>query len=98
VYRYTEGSSNLKQDTTPAHLAKHRAANVAGGFGLARAPRPATLLRLAETFGAGPEGGGGGEVCINRSTYHVKPFYLSSQTVLPIESNRSTYQLKPFYP
>jgi hypothetical protein len=30
----------------------------------------------------------GGEVLINRSTYHVKPFYLSRETVLPI---------KPFY-
>jgi hypothetical protein len=28
--------------------------------------------------------GGGGEVLINRSTYQAKPFYLSSQTVLPI--------------
>jgi hypothetical protein len=33
----------------------------------------------------------GGEVRINRSTYQVKPFYLSSETVLP------TYQVKPFY-
>ena len=31
---------------------------MAGGFGLRRAPRPATLLRLAETFGAGPDGTG----------------------------------------
>jgi hypothetical protein len=30
----------------------------------------------------------GGEVRVNRSTYRVKPFYLSSETVLPI---------KPFY-
>ena len=35
--------------------------------------------------GSGSGGGGGGEVLINRSTYQVKPFYLSSQTVLPIE-------------
>ena len=28
-----------------------------GSFGLRHAPRPATLLRLAETFGPGPEGG-----------------------------------------
>ena len=28
---------------------------------------------------------GGGEVRINRSTYQVKPFYLSSETVLPIK-------------
>jgi hypothetical protein len=27
----------------------------------------------------------GGEVRINRSTYRVKPFYLSTETVLPIE-------------
>jgi fructose-1,6-bisphosphatase len=27
----------------------------------------------------------------------VKPFYLSSEAVLPIKSNRSTYQVKPFY-
>jgi peptidoglycan hydrolase CwlO-like protein len=27
----------------------------------------------------------GGEVRINRSTYHVKPFYLSSETVLPLK-------------
>jgi ribonuclease BN (tRNA processing enzyme) len=27
----------------------------------------------------------------------VKPFYLSSQTVIPIKSNRSTYQVKSFY-
>ena len=27
----------------------------------------------------------------------VKPFYLPSQTVLPIERNRSTYRAKPFY-
>jgi hypothetical protein len=27
----------------------------------------------------------------------VKPFYLSSETVLPIKRNRSTYQVKPFY-
>ena len=37
---------------------RHRAKDVAGGFGLRRAPRPATLLRLAETFGAGPDGSG----------------------------------------
>jgi hypothetical protein len=29
--------------------------------------------------------GEGGEVLINRSTYQVKPFYLSSETVLPIK-------------
>jgi hypothetical protein len=29
--------------------------------------------------------GDGGEVRINRSTYQVKPFYLSSETVLPIK-------------
>jgi hypothetical protein len=35
---------------------------------------------------------------INRSTYRVKPFYLSSETVLPIKWNRSTYRVvKPFY-
>jgi hypothetical protein len=44
---------------------------------------------------------------INRSTYRVKPsylssesvkpFYLSSETVLPIKRNRSTFQVKPFY-
>jgi serine/threonine protein kinase len=27
----------------------------------------------------------GGEVRINRSTYQAKPFYLSSETVLPIK-------------
>jgi hypothetical protein len=27
----------------------------------------------------------GGEVRINRSTYQVKPFYLSIETVLPVE-------------
>jgi hypothetical protein len=27
----------------------------------------------------------------------VKPFHLSSETVLLIKSNRSTYQVKPFY-
>jgi hypothetical protein len=39
-----------------------------------------------------PRGGGGGEVLINRSTYEVKPFYLSmkpfylsSEIVLPIK-------------
>ena len=30
-----------------------------GSFGLRHAPRPATLLRLADTFGPGPEGGDG---------------------------------------
>ena len=30
-------------------------------------------------------GGLVGEVLINRSAYQVKPFYLSSETVLPIE-------------
>jgi hypothetical protein len=39
----------------------------------------------------------GGEVRINRSTYQVKPFCLSSETVLHIKPNRSTYQAKPFY-
>jgi hypothetical protein len=29
--------------------------------------------------------GDGGEVLINRSTYQVKPFYLSIETVLPIK-------------
>jgi hypothetical protein len=29
--------------------------------------------------------GVGGEVLTNRSTYQVKPFYLSSETVLPIK-------------
>jgi hypothetical protein len=43
------------------------------------------------------EDGRGGKVRINRSTHHVKPFYLSSETVPPIKGNRSTYQLKPFY-
>jgi hypothetical protein len=38
----------------------------------------------------------GGEVLISCSTYQVKPFYLSSETVLPIKRNRSTYQVKPF--
>jgi hypothetical protein len=33
----------------------------------------------------GGESGGGGEALINRSAYEVKPFYLSSETVLPIE-------------
>jgi hypothetical protein len=32
----------------------------------------------------------------NRSTYQVKPFYLSSETVLHIKRNRSTYHVKPF--
>jgi hypothetical protein len=36
-------------------------------------------------------------VLINRSTYQVKPFCLSSETVLPIKRNRSTYRVKPFY-
>jgi hypothetical protein len=31
-----------------------------------------------------------GKYLINRSTYHVKPFYL-------VKRNRSTYQAKPFY-
>lgn len=37
-----------------------RAETVPGGFGLRRAPKPATLLRLAEVFGPGPVGGGCG--------------------------------------
>jgi hypothetical protein len=28
----------------------------------------------------------------------VKPFYISSETVLPIECNRSTHRVYPFYP
>jgi subtilisin family serine protease len=40
----------------------------------------------------------GGEVLINRSTYQVKPFYLSSETVIPFKpfylSNRSTFQIQ----
>jgi hypothetical protein len=32
-----------------------------------------------------PRGGGGGEVLINRSTYQVKLFYPSSETVLPVK-------------
>jgi hypothetical protein len=37
--------------------------------------------------GSGMNGGGGkgGEVRIKRSTYQVKPFYLSRETVLPIK-------------
>jgi hypothetical protein len=44
-----------------------------------------TLWALA-TFAAtkSSAASGGGEVLINRSTYQVKPFYLSSETVLPI--------------
>jgi hypothetical protein len=59
--------------------------------------------------------GGGCTRCIqlshiawNRSTCQVQPFYLSSETVLPVKrnrstyqtvhlSNRSTFQVKPFY-
>jgi hypothetical protein len=40
--------------------------------------------------------GGEVRVLINRSACQVKPFYLSSQTVLRIKSNRSTFQVKPF--
>jgi hypothetical protein len=51
----------------------------------------------AEAFGAWEAAGFGGDVRINRSTYQVKPFYLSIETVLPIKRNRSIYQVKPFY-
>jgi hypothetical protein len=34
----------------------------------------------------------GGEVRINRSTCQAKPFYLLSETVLPVKRNHSTYQ------
>jgi hypothetical protein len=37
------------------------------------------------------------EWCYGGEVRTYKPFYLSSETVLPIECNRSTYQLKPFY-
>jgi hypothetical protein len=46
------------------------------------------LSLLHDKEGARREGGGegqGGEVLINRSTYQVKPFYLSSETVIPIK-------------
>jgi hypothetical protein len=42
---------------------------------------------------------GGGEVLINRSTYRVKPFYLSSETVLPFKFNLCRYSaVAPFAP
>jgi hypothetical protein len=56
------------------------------------------LTLTAEARKAEALGLNGGEVRINRSTYRVKPFCLSSETVLPIERNRSTYRAKPFYP
>ena len=52
---------------------------------------PGGVRRLPRAVGDGVHrrdaGGarGGGEVRINRSTYQVKPFYLSSETVLPIK-------------
>jgi hypothetical protein len=44
-----------------------------------------------------------GEVRVNRSTYQVKPFYLSNRSTYQVKplylssENRSTYQVKPFY-
>jgi hypothetical protein len=61
----------------------HRAAVSFAGLGLS-----VPVLRSSRA---------GREVRINRSTYQVKPFYLSSETVLPINRNRSIYQVKPFY-
>jgi hypothetical protein len=69
------------------------AAAVGGGVGAA-AVAEAAVAAVAARAGPGPgagAGGGvgvgfgvgnGGEVLINPSTYHVKPFYLSSETVL----------------
>jgi hypothetical protein len=37
------------------------------------------------SWSSGDEGEQVGKVLVNRSTYQVKPFYLSSETVLPIK-------------
>ena len=53
-----KGSETQRSDKKVNQFTKHRATSVAGGFGLKNAPRPTTLIRLAETFGSGPKGGG----------------------------------------
>ena len=53
--------------------------------GMATSIPPHNLREVADAlcvYAVDPEGG---EVLINRSTYQVKPFYLSSETVLPIK-------------
>ena len=50
----TDGGKN---DDGGGKNAGKKGARSRGSFGLRHAPRPATLLRLAETFGPGPEGG-----------------------------------------
>ena len=68
--------------------------SAAGGAANAAAAAAANAIarRAAD---AGGNGGGSSSPPKWGSTY--KPFYLSSETVLPIESNRSTYQVKPFH-
>jgi hypothetical protein len=52
-------------------------------------PNPDALVSKVEEDAEEGGGGAGGVgkylLLINRSTHHVKPFYLSSETVLPIE-------------
>jgi DNA-binding response OmpR family regulator len=46
--------------------------------------------------GGGKDSSGGGDIKVGKYVTY-KPFYLSSETVLPIKRNRSTYRAKPFY-
>jgi hypothetical protein len=50
-----------------------------------RAKNEREAALLAERVAAKHAAQQGGEVLINRSTYQMKPFYLSKETVLPIK-------------